>query len=160
VVDGDLGFEIDPREMPIDWPTGFVPLGKMQPYEQPMTASIGGPVYHLEPGLVAWAFELTKAVKLDDTEALKTARAPYVGYPAAQMPPMVMRGDDVSGSTRHSGSLFNRHLIAWIAYWTGGKGRFIMTAMEDTGTAQSLAFLTTAKALGLKVPPLLVGAGR
>lgn len=30
------------------------------------------------------------------------------------------------------------------AYWTAGKGRFVMTAMEDTGIAQSLAFLANA----------------
>jgi purine nucleoside permease len=60
------------------------------------------------------------------------------------MPPKVMRGEVVSGSTRHSGRLFNRHLSAWTAYWSGGKGRFLMTAMEDTGIAQALAFLTKA----------------
>jgi purine nucleoside permease len=101
-------------------------------------------VYHLDPWLVSWAYGLTKTVKLDDAEALRQARARYVGYPAAQMSPTVMRGDDVCGSTRHSGKLFNQHLMAWTAYWTGGKGRFVMTAMEDTGTAQSLSFLTKA----------------
>jgi purine nucleoside permease len=144
VIDGDLGFEIDPREMPADWPSGFVPLGKTLPYEQPMTADIGCPVYHLEPGLVAWAYQLTEAVALGDSEALRAARAPYAGYLAAQMPPKVMRGEVVSGSTRHSGRLFNRHLSAWTTYWSGGKGRFAMTAMEDTGIAQALAFLTKA----------------
>jgi purine nucleoside permease len=56
----------------------------------------------------------------------------------------VMRGDDVCGSTRHTGPLFNKHLSAWTAYWTTGRGRFVMTAMEDTGTAQSLVLLTQA----------------
>ena len=35
VVDGDLAHEIDAREMPADWPTGYVPLGKTKPYEKP-----------------------------------------------------------------------------------------------------------------------------
>jgi purine nucleoside permease len=145
IVDGDLGFEVDAREMPDNWPTGFIPLGKAQPYEEPAVNINNVDVaYHLDPGLVSWAYRLTKTVRLDDTEALRQARAPYAGYPAAQMPPTVMRGDDVCGSTRHSGKLFNQHLMAWTAYWTGGQGRFVMTAMEDTGTAQSLAFLTKA----------------
>jgi purine nucleoside permease len=144
IVDGDLGFEIDAREIPAAWSTGFVPLGKALPYEEPVTSDIGGPVYHLDPGLVAWAYDLTHDVDLEDNEALRNARAPYAGYPAARSPPVVMRGDDVSGSTRHSGPLFNKHLSAWTAYWTAGKGRFVMTAMEDTGTAQSLAFLAKA----------------
>jgi purine nucleoside permease len=143
VVDGDLGFEIDAREIPAGWPTGFIPLGKAQPYEGPAT-EIGGAVYHLDPGLATWAYEMTKNVKLEDTEIMGTARALYVGYSAAQAPPAVVRGDDVCGSTRHSGNLFNKHLSAWTAYWTAGKGRFVMTAMEDTGIAQSLSFLANA----------------
>jgi purine nucleoside permease len=144
VVDGDLGFDVDAREMPAGWPAGFIPLGKAQPYEQPANVDSIGSVYHLDSGLVAWAYDLTKAIELEDTEALKHARAPYFGYAAAQKPPTVMRGDDVCGSTRHSGKLFNQHLMAWTAYWTDGRGRFVMTGMEDTGTAQSLSFLTKA----------------
>jgi purine nucleoside permease len=75
---------------------------------------------------------------------MRNARALYVGYPAAQMPPAVLRGDDVCGSTRRSGPLLNKHLSAWTTYWTAGKGRFVMTAMEDTGIAQSLTFLAKA----------------
>src|ERR1700748_2938006 len=35
VVDGDLAYEIDAREIPPQWSTGYVPLGKQVPYEQP-----------------------------------------------------------------------------------------------------------------------------
>src|SRR5262244_4680286 len=35
VVDGDLGHEIDAREIPTDWKTGYVPLRKSKPYELP-----------------------------------------------------------------------------------------------------------------------------
>ena len=45
IVDGDLGYEIDAREIPQDtpeqrslWTTGFVPLRRSVPYEQPLTA--------------------------------------------------------------------------------------------------------------------------
>ena len=38
IVDGDLAHEIDAREIPKDWKTGYVPLGKSSPYEQPRTA--------------------------------------------------------------------------------------------------------------------------
>jgi purine nucleoside permease len=144
VIDGDLGFEIDAREIPADWSTGFIPLGKMQPYEQPVNAGSGGTAYRLDPGLVSWAYHLTRATKLEDGESLRLVRAPYIGYPAAKLPPAVVRGDVVSCSTRYSGKLNNARLTAWTAYWTGGKGRFAMTAMEDTGTAQSLTFLRTA----------------
>ena len=35
VVDGDLGYEIDCREMPQDWSTGYIPLRKTHPFESP-----------------------------------------------------------------------------------------------------------------------------
>ena len=35
VVDGDLGHEIDSREIPREWTTGFIPLRKSVPYEMP-----------------------------------------------------------------------------------------------------------------------------
>jgi len=41
IVDGDLGYEIDAREMAPDWPTGMIPLRKTEPYEEPMAALPG-----------------------------------------------------------------------------------------------------------------------
>ena len=36
VVEGDLGHEIDAREIPADWKTGYIPLRKKKPYELPL----------------------------------------------------------------------------------------------------------------------------
>lgn len=33
---------------------------------------------------------------------------------------------------------------AWTSYFTGGKGNYMISAMEDTGTMQSLTFLKNA----------------
>src|ERR1035437_1078952 len=38
VVDGDLAHEIDAREIPAGWKTGYVPLRRSAPYEQPHQA--------------------------------------------------------------------------------------------------------------------------
>src|ERR1039457_6394618 len=54
VVDGDLGYEIDAREIPPDWPTGYIPLRKTRPYEPPSTP-LEGQVYALNPTLTQWA---------------------------------------------------------------------------------------------------------
>src|SRR5437763_3835394 len=56
VIDGDLGFEIDAREIPAGWPTGFVPLGRELPYEEPINPDIGGPFYHLDPDPVSCSY--------------------------------------------------------------------------------------------------------
>src|SRR5437899_216837 len=59
VVDGDLAYEIDAREIPADWKTGYVPLRKSKPYELPRRVPDEGEVYHLNAGLVDWAYVLT-----------------------------------------------------------------------------------------------------
>ena len=41
VVDGDLGYEIDAREIPAGWTTGYIPLGKKSPFEPPAEAKAG-----------------------------------------------------------------------------------------------------------------------
>src|ERR1700722_17513391 len=66
VIDGDLSFEIDARQIPASWPTGYVPLRKAMPYEQPITSEGYGEVYGLNPALVSWALKLTQRVELPD----------------------------------------------------------------------------------------------
>src|ERR1700754_2868712 len=100
VVDCDLAHEIDAREMPKEWKTGYVPLGKSLPYEQPRAARFGddGNVYHLNPALVDWAFALTKDMKLEDTPAMAERRQQYAPD-AAKRPPFILRGGNLSAST-------------------------------------------------------------
>src|SRR5262250_1556324 len=64
VIDGDLAFELDSRQIPEGWPTGYVPLRKSVPYEQPVRTELEGEVYTLNADLVGWAFQLTKSTPL------------------------------------------------------------------------------------------------
>jgi purine nucleoside permease len=142
VVDGDLGYEIDAREMPQEWATGYVPLRKTRPFEPPATA-LDGQVYALNPQLTDWAFGLTKDTPLPDTDRLQEVRKQFDGA-EAQHPPFVMEGDEVSSSTYWHGKLSDAWATEWMDYFTGGQGKFVTTAMEDTGTLQSLRYLANA----------------
>jgi purine nucleoside permease len=142
VIDGDLAFELDAREMPETWPTGYVPLRKATPYEQPMHSD--GEVYALNPDLVQWAFRLTQGVPLADSDAMRTFRARFTGFPNALKPPFVTRGDTMSSSTFWHGTRMNEWANAWTRYFTGGQGNFMVSAMEDSGTMQALTFLSQA----------------
>jgi len=144
IVNGDLGHEIDPREVPADWPTGYVPLRKNRPYELPVNADDSSQVCHLEPGLVNWAYQLTKDMTLGDTDGLKKHRALFTETPNAQRPPFVLKGDTLSSETFWHGKLMNAWANGWVKYHTGGRGTYVTTAMEDTGTAQALTWLTRA----------------
>ncbi len=142
VVDGDLGYEIDAREMPEEWSTGYVPLRKTKPFEAP-AVPLDGQVYALNSQLTAWAFGLTKDAKLADSDRLKEARSHFDGA-AAQRTPFVSIGDEVSSSTYWHGKLSDAWADQWLSYFTGGQGTFATTAMEDTGTLQSLRYLANA----------------
>ena len=149
IVDGDLGYEIDAREIPHDtpeqralWTTGFVPLRRSVPYEQPLTPE-NNAVYRLNPVLVDWAFRLTKDIALPDDPQLKALRMQFDGD-SAHRPPFVLRGENLSASTFWHGKLMNQWAENWVKYMTGGQGTYAISGMEDTGTLQSLTFLANA----------------
>ncbi len=154
IVDGDLGYEIDAREIPHDtpeqralWTTGYVPLRRSVPYEQPLTPE-NNVAYRLNPTLVDWAFALTKDVVLPDSLQLKDLRMQFEGD-TAHRPPFVLRGDNLSASTFWHGKLMNQWARDWVKYLTGGQGTYAICGMEDTGTMQSLTFLSNAHRVDL-----------
>jgi purine nucleoside permease len=150
VLDGDLAYEIDARQIPENWPTGYVPLRKAIPYEEPVRKELEGEVYTLNPELVGWAFRLTKDVPLPDSDSLRASRARFAGFPNALKPPFVTRGDTLSSSTFWHGSKMNEWANAWTRYYTAGKGNYMIAAMEDTGTMQALTFLNQAGRVDLQ----------
>src|ERR1700689_3135533 len=106
VVDGDLAHEIDAREIPTDWKTGYVPLRKSVPYEQPRITPDAGECYRLNPRLVDWAFHLTEHVELPDDEKMRAEREQFASL-NARRPPFVLKGDTLSASTFWHGRLLN-----------------------------------------------------
>ncbi|MEO6003026.1 MAG: purine nucleoside permease [Opitutus sp.] len=146
VVEGDLAHEIDPREMPADWETGYLPLGKTRPYELPRLATeyTPGQAFQLNAALVRWAYNLTKETVLEDSEPLQKLRAAYTGFPNAQRPPFVLIGANIASSTYWHGKLLNEWANKWTAYHTDGKANYVTCAMEDSGALRSLQYLTKA----------------
>ena len=148
VVDGDLGHEIDAREIPPTWTTGKVPLRKSTPYEQPRApGDENGIAYHLNPTLTTWAFNLTRNTKLPDTAEIASRRLQFSAADAAfpaHRPPFVLRGDILSASNFWHGRLMSKWAEDWVAYQTGGLGHYAACGMEDTGTLQSLTWLARA----------------
>jgi purine nucleoside permease len=147
VVDGDLGYEIDAREIPPDWPTGYVPLRRSVPYEQPPDQDTRL-AYRLNPALVDWAYELTRGVELPDPQGLQKLRLEFDGT-AAHRPPFVLKGGNLSASTFWHGELMQRWAENWVKYMTGGQATYAICGMEDSGTMQSLTWLARAHKVDL-----------
>ncbi|MDO7086233.1 purine nucleoside permease [Pseudocolwellia sp. AS88] len=145
LVDGGLAHQIDAREMPKDWKTGYFPLF----YTEPPSAedhqqSKSGEAFKLNNKLTDWAYELTKDTKLNDYPKMKKLRDQYSQYPNAQKPPFVLKGEHLSSSTFWHGKLLNDWANDWTKYWTNGEGNFVSSGMEDTGAYQAMSFLHNA----------------
>jgi len=149
VLDGDLAFEIDARQIPEGWTTGYVPLRRSVPFEQPMTEQ-PGLLFALNPELTAWAFRLTRDIPLADSDDLKKSRARFAGFANALRAPFVTRGDQVSSSTFWHGSKMEDWAKQWVRYYTAGTGNYVVCAMEDSGTLQALTFLSQAGRMDLQ----------
>ena len=144
LIDGDLAHEIDAREIPADWPTGYLPLRHHEPYGQPLPVDDEGVRYRLDPALVDWAYQLSKDTPLLDNEGSEALRARYVNHPIAQRPPFVLKGDQLAAMTFWHGRLMNDWANDWVHYWSEGQGNFVTSAMEETGTMQALTMLERA----------------
>ncbi|MCF2948986.1 cupin domain-containing protein [Paraglaciecola aquimarina] len=150
LVDGDLAHEIDAREIPKEWNSGYFPLFANHPVKLGETAKTGelsknGEVFKLNEDLVNWAYNLTKDTPLNDYPAMQTLRNQYTQQPNAQKPPFVLKGDQMSASTFWHGDMLNQWANDWTYYWTQGKGNFVMSGMEDSGAFQAMTYLHNAK---------------
>ena len=99
LIDGDLAHQIDAREIPNTWSTGYFPLFTTEPLLENQSIDLNklnkhgqssnGEVYQLNSQLTDWAYTLTKDVKLNDYPVMQTLRDKYTGYPNAQKLPFV-----------------------------------------------------------------------
>jgi len=138
IIDGDLSHEIDAREIPEGWTTGYIPLRKTEPYEKPFPKEREVVAIKLNEGMVDWAYEMTKDIELPDAESIQNMRKLYKGFAASDMEPLVMKGTQLAASTYWHGALLNDWANDWVDYWTEGDGNFVTSAMEEIGTWHSL----------------------
>jgi purine nucleoside permease len=144
---GDVAREIDPRDAPADWPYGLFPVGAHAPNpaaipDAPWTRSN---LYALNAGLARWAYEQTKGLTLQDDPVVAQFRAGFVGFPEAQKSPFVLMGDTYASDYYWHGTVMTRYARDWVRLFTGGRGRFAMTEMEDSGFANALERLSAMK---------------
>lgn len=143
VVDTDLVYEIDAREAPQSWQYSRLPIGSKEPNR--MSPFRRDNVLHeLNGKLADWAYRISKDTPLPDTPVMQKYRAQYTGMPNALKPPFVLKGDTAGGSTFWHGRTLTKWANDWMKLWSEGKGNFVMTEMEDNGTAVALKRLTAA----------------
>jgi len=137
---GDVAREIDRADMPLDWPYGWFPVGAHAPNPPAVPAApwTRSNLYVLNPKLARWAYEQTKDLKLMDDPVVAKFRAEYVGFPQAQKPPFVLMGDTFASDYYWHGAVMTQFARDWVKLYTGGKGRFATTEMEDSGFMEAV----------------------
>ena len=148
VVNADVAYEIDSREIPQDWSTGIIPWERSKPFEHPHPTDFQQ-LYRLNPALVDWAVRDTKDVVLDDKPQMKKMRDAYTGFPAAQQPPKVVKGATISTSRFWEGALASKWAEDWVQYWSDGTSQYYTTECEDSGIMRALVNLANAKKIDL-----------
>ena len=138
VVDGDMTRSIDSREAPEDWPYGLFPSDGLRPNDRSDGYTFPNMSFQLNPGLVQWAYDISKDVALTEHPEVIAARELYKGFPAAIAPPKVILGESLGSNAYWHGEILNEWANDWVKLYTGGEGNFVMTNVEDNGTLRAL----------------------
>ncbi len=135
-IDGGLQNEIDAREAPPGWSTGYVAIGAGAP-GQKAAFQYGSEIYRLDEDLLQAAYRLTKDVKLSDSDAAKAYRAKYGSGPGAA-PPEVTICDTVSSDTWWHGARLAEAMEALAKLLADGAAEACTTQQEDNATLTAL----------------------
>jgi purine nucleoside permease len=147
LVDFGIQWEIDGREIPSGWNTGYLGINTKSPADKP-PLDYRTEVFQLNPRLADTAFALSRSVALSDDPQAQAARAKY-GYAPANRPPAVIQCDTLAGDTWWSGTLLGQRARDWTRIATDGKGVYCTTQQEDNATYEALKRAASAHKVDL-----------
>jgi purine nucleoside permease len=136
LVDFGIQWEIDGREIPAGWNTGYLGINTKSPSEKP-PLDYRTEVFQLNTRLADTAFALSRNVVLSDNAQAQAARAKY-SYAPANRPPAVIQCDTLAGDTWWSGTKLGERARDWTKILTDNKGVYCTTQQEDNSTYEAL----------------------
>ena len=155
LVDFGIQWEIDAREIPSAWTTGYLGINAQTTAWSPglpLPSTLKPPldyrteVFQLNEALLQKAYGLSRDVVLSDGAGAQNARAhfnvqssdPKINYKPAALPPSVLQCDTLAGDTWFSGTLLGQRATEWTKIVTDGKGVYCTTQQEDNATYEAL----------------------
>jgi purine nucleoside permease len=148
LVDFGIAWEIDAREIPKAWSTGYLGINTRAPGEKP-PLDYRTEVFRLNEKLVQKALTLSQSAKLEDSDAAVAYRANWDIAPANQ-PPSVIQCDTAAGDTWWHGELLEKRAQDWTKLLTDGDGTYCTTQQEDNATYEALKRGSSAGLLDLE----------
>jgi purine nucleoside permease len=157
LVDFGIQWEIDGREIPPGWTTGYLGINTKNPSEKP-PLDYKTEVFQLNTKLADKAYALSRSVVLSDSAQAQAARAKF-GYAPANQPPSVIQCDTLAGDTWFSGTDLGQRARDWTKIMTDGKGTYCTTQQEDNATFEALTRAANAHRVDLaRVADLRAGS--
>jgi purine nucleoside permease len=147
LVDFGIQWELDGREIPRGWKTGYLGINTKNPNEKP-PLDYRSEVFQLNPQLADTAFALSHSVALSDSKEAQIARAKY-RYAPANQPPSVIQCDTLASDNWWSGTLLGQRARDWTKMLTDGKGVYCTTQQEDNATYEALTRASNANRVDL-----------
>ncbi|CAN7673070.1 purine nucleoside permease [Trinickia sp. LjRoot230] len=147
LVDFGIQWELDGREIPAGWKTGYLGINTKSPTQKP-PLDYRTEVFKLNTDLADAAFALSRNVVLSDSAQAQAARAKY-NYGPANWPPAVIQCDTLAGDTWWSGTLLGERAREWTKIMTDRKGVYCTTQQEDNATYEALKRAASAQRVDL-----------
>jgi len=148
LVDVGIAHEIDAREMPKNWRSGYYGILTKGPGEKPKL-EYRTEVARVDEALLQAALTLTRNAPLKDSDKARAYRAHYKET-AARSVPAVTQCDTLGGDTWWHGHRLGEHAREWTRLMTDGEGRYCTTQQEDNATRNALERAAAAGRVDLK----------
>nr|WP_321786473.1 purine nucleoside permease [Burkholderia pyrrocinia] len=132
LVDFGIQWELDAREIPAGWKSGYLGINTKNGDEKP-PLDYRTEVFRLNEALLRKAVALSRDVTLHDSKEAAAYRAKYPDAPANR-PPTVIQCDTLAGDTWFSGTKLGERASEWTRLLTDGKGVYCTTQQEDNAT--------------------------
>ncbi|GAA5945929.1 hypothetical protein JCM10213_006187 [Rhodosporidiobolus nylandii] len=137
-VQSGLAYELDARQRPEGWQTGYWALGTKAPGELPAVADLyGTEVFELNTNLLDRALNLTKDLTLNSSTTADSYRQKFDFAPANQ-PPKVSQGDVLCSDAYFAGTLLAETWGNYTKLMTNGSATYATTAQEDNATLEAM----------------------
>ncbi|KAH8596615.1 purine nucleoside permease [Bisporella sp. PMI_857] len=136
VVQVDLQYELDAREIPSDWETGYFPQGAERPTEAP-TLCYGTEVFEVSQNLRDIAAKLAKKAVLKKSDSV-TEYCTRFQNPTASTEPTILTVDVTASNVFFHGPLLSKSVENTVSLLTNGRADYGLTAQEDSATLAAL----------------------
>ncbi|KAI9664433.1 MAG: hypothetical protein M1829_005826 [Trizodia sp. TS-e1964] len=132
-----LQYELDYRETPSNFSTGYIPQGAVAPGQYP-TAIYGTEVFEVNAALRRKAVHLARKANLSDSSTAKAYRGNYAAHSAAVKPPSVIECDVATSDVYYSGHYLSEAFENTTKLFTNGSAVYCSTAQEDSAVLEAL----------------------